>query len=115
MKSYYKPNVYGIGCCGTTYSCNHPYYNRCTLYTIEEKGLAVIQQRFDPITKHTWWDEITDKGLIDEIYLHDNFRDYFNMHCSDGKSGLFNTVTVRQIMHALGISPLPKEIWETRF
>ena len=31
------------------YICDHSVYSRCTLYRIEENGLAVIQQLFDPV------------------------------------------------------------------
>ena len=40
---------------GTTYSCNHLVYDTCALFKIGKRGLAVIQQRYDPETKHTWW------------------------------------------------------------
>lgn len=43
---------------GQIYICNHPVYSKCTLYKIGSKGLAVIQQRYDPISKTTWWGEI---------------------------------------------------------
>ena len=40
---------------GEIYICDHPVYSRCTLYQIDKKGLAVIQQRYDSETKKTWW------------------------------------------------------------
>ena len=43
---------------GNTYICDHLVYDRCTLYQIDNKGLAVIQQRYDQETKTTWWSEI---------------------------------------------------------
>ena len=54
---YKKPAFYGT-LYGETYECAHPVYRRCTLFRTEEKGLAVIQQRWDPATRHTWWSEI---------------------------------------------------------
>lgn len=33
---------------GETYICNHEVYNKCTLYKIDNKGLAIIQQCYDP-------------------------------------------------------------------
>lgn len=42
-----KPEMY-VSMYGDTYSCDHPVYDKCTLYRIGEKGLAVIQQRYDP-------------------------------------------------------------------
>lgn len=34
---------------GEIYICNHPVYDNCTLYKIGNKGLAVIQQRYNPV------------------------------------------------------------------
>jgi hypothetical protein len=79
------------------------------------RGLSVIQQRFDPDTKHTWWSEI-DPWLTDTLYLHPNFKEFFKERsgeCTD--SGVYPTVTIRQIMWALKMKPLPKERWETCF
>ena len=43
---------------GIKYACNHPLYSFCTLFKIGDRGIAVIQQRFDPDTKTTWWSDI---------------------------------------------------------
>ena len=59
-----------------TYSCNHPVYDKCTLFKINSKGLAAIQQRFDQDSKHTYWSEI-DPWLVDALYLHTKFGDFF--------------------------------------
>lgn len=45
-----KPAIY-LSMYGTTYSCDHPVYSKCTLYQIGNRGLAVIQQRFDEDSK----------------------------------------------------------------
>lgn len=108
-----KPEFY-MGSCGKIYICDHPVYSRCTLYTIGEKGLAVIQQRYDPTTKHTWWSEI-DPWVVDAIYIHTGFRKLFEKRAGPSKDGLYPTVTVRQIMWALKMKPLPKQRWETVF
>ena len=110
---YKKPDLY-FSMYGDIYICNHPLYDRCTLYKIADKGLAVIQQRFDPKNKTTWWEEI-DPWLTDEIYLHKDFRTYFETMAGKEITGLYPTVTVRQIMWALKMKPLPKERWETVF
>lgn len=47
---YEKPAIY-LSMYGTTYLCSHPVYDRCTLFEINGKGIAVIQQRFDSETK----------------------------------------------------------------
>lgn len=108
-----KPGFY-LSQYGEIYICDHPVYNRCTLYKIGLNGLAVIQQRFDSVTKSTWWDEI-DPWVTDAIYLHAGFRQFFEERAGPCKNGLYPTVTVRQIMWALKMKPLPKQYWETVF
>lgn len=99
---------------GSTYICDHPVYNQCTLYQMNEKGLAVIQQRYDAETKATRWGEI-DPWLTDMLYLHPKFRDFFNERSGEATDGLYPTVSIRQIMWALKLKPLPRERWETCF
>jgi hypothetical protein len=78
------------------------------------RGLAVIQQRFDPDTKQTWWSEI-DPWLTDSLYLHPKFKELFDDRSGYSVDGLYPTITIRQIMWALKMKPLPKERWETCF
>ena len=99
---------------GTTYECDHPIYNRCTLYRIDARGLAIIQQRYDLESKTTRWGEI-DPWLTDSIYLHPKFKEYFNNRSGNCMDGLYPTTTVRQIMWALKMKPIPKQRWETCF
>jgi hypothetical protein len=108
-----KPKIY-LSVYGETYYCDHPVYNKCTLYKIGDLGLAVIQQRFDPIDKSTKWGEL-DPWLTDQLYLNLGFKAYFEKRANNCKNGLYPTVTVRQIMWALKMKPLPKERWETVF
>lgn len=110
---YEKPEIY-LSLYGSLYFCDHELYHCCTLFKIDEKGLAVIQQRFDSEAKVTWWSEI-DPWLTDDLYLHPGFREYFNKHSGTCTDGLYPTVTIRQIMWALKMKPLPKEKWETVF
>ena len=110
---YEKPDVY-LSLYGTTYECDHPVYNRCTLYLIGDKGLAVIQQRHDTNTKTTWWGEI-DPWLTDELYLHPKFKEFFYDRARKCCDGLYPTVSVRQIMWALKLKPIKRERWETCF
>lgn len=110
---YKKPSIYRQ-LYGDTYYCNHPVYNKCTLFIIGRKGLAVIQQRFNPENKTTYWTEI-DPWIANDIYLNENFKAYFEKRASEMNNGLYPTVTVRQIMWALKIKPIPKERWETVF
>lgn len=110
---YEKPSIY-LSMYGNTYQCNHPVYDTCTLFLIESKGLSVIQQRFDKDDKRTWWGEI-DPWLTDIIYLHPKFKEFFDSRAGECKDGLYPTVTVRQIMWALKLKPIPRERWETCF
>lgn len=110
---YKKPDIY-LSMYGKTYYCDHPVYDKCTLFEIENKGLAIIQQRFDTNTKQTWWGEI-DPWLTDTLYLHPKFKEYFEKRADRCANGLYPTVTIRQIMWALKIKPIHRERWETCF
>lgn len=108
-----KPSVYS-SIFGSTYICKHPVYDKCTLYLIDDKGIAVIQQRYDSDTKKTWWSEI-DPWLTDKLYLHPRFKAYFDSRAGKQINGLYPTVTIRQIMWALKMKPIKRERWETCF
>lgn len=111
---YEKPNFFSK-MYGVVYECNHPVYSKCTLYKIGDRGLAVIQQHYDSKMKITWWENI-DPWLTDELYLHPNFKEFFEKRSSKvDKNGFYPTVTIRQIMWALKMKPLPKQRWETVF
>ena len=110
---YEKPTTY-FSMYGDTYICNHVVYDRCTLFRIGNRGLAVIQQRYDPETKQTRWGEI-DPWLTDALYLHPKFKDFFEERSGECMDGLYPTVTIRQIMWALKLKPVRKERWETCF
>lgn len=99
---------------GQVYRCNHPVYNECTLFEINGLGLAVVQQRYDPGSKHTWWGAV-DGCLTDAIYLHPHFKEYFDDRAGECVDGLYPTVSIRQLMWALRMKPLPKQRWETSF
>ena len=110
---YEKPAIY-FSMYGETYTCEHPVYSKCTLFLIGNRGLAVIQQRFDKDTKKTWWTEI-DPWLTDILYLHPKFKDFFDERSGEATDGLYPTVTIRQIMWALKLKPMQRERWETCF
>lgn len=110
---YEKPTTYST-IYGITYTCNHPVYNKCTLFKIDHRGLAVIQQRFDETTKRTWWENI-DPWLTDLIYLHPKFKDFFDERAKEATDNLYPTVSIRQIMWGLKLKPIPRERWETCF
>lgn len=110
---YFKPQLYAQTY-GETYVCDHPVYSNCTLFRSDTLGLAVIQQRYDPKTKHTWWSEI-DPWLPNALYLHPDFNRYFKERAGICVNGCYPTVAVRQIMWALKMKPLPRQPWETVF
>lgn len=108
-----KPSMY-VPVFGETYICDHPVYDRCTLFMIGKKGLAVIQQRFDPETKQTKWTEI-DPWLNNQLYMNLNFKKFFDERAGECENGLYPTVSIRQIMWGLRMKPLKRERWETLF
>ena len=108
-----KPKHYSSNY-GEVYICNHPIYDRCTLYKIDNRGLAVIQQRFNTSTKSTKWTDI-DPWLTDTLYLHERFKEFFDERSGECTDGLYPTVTIRQIMWALKIKPIKRKRWETCF
>ena len=111
---YEKPDIY-MAKYGRTYYCDHPVYNWCTLYEIGNKGLAIIQQEFDKESKSTRWNAIAD-FLRDDIYLHPKFKAFFDKRSGEpDEKGIYPTVTLRQIMWALRMKPLPRRQWETVF
>lgn len=110
---YEKPPLY-IEMYGKLYICNHPVYSRGTLFQIDDRGLVVIQQRFSPEAKATYWSEV-DPWLANDLYLHPKFKEFFDNHAGTCTDELYPTVTVRQIMWALKMKPLRKERWETVF
>lgn len=99
---------------GELYFCDHPLYDQCTLFKIGDKGLAVIQQRFDANSKRTWWGGL-DEWIPDAVYLNSNFYLYFEENADYCKNGLYPTVTIRKLMWSLKMKPLPKKYWETNF
>ena len=110
---YEKPTIY-LSMYGATYECNHPVYDECTLFDICGRGLAVIQQRYDSDTKSTWWGPI-DPWLTDSLYLHPKFKEVFEDRAGECTDGLYPTITIRQLMWALKLKPIPRERWETCF
>ena len=110
---YEKPTIF-LSLYGEIYECNHPVYDKCTLYLLDKKGIAVIQQRHDKDTKTTWWSEI-DPWLTDILYLHPKFKKFFDERAREPENGLYPTVTIRQIMWALKMKPVKRERWETCF
>lgn len=114
MRYHYKKPDICSSMYGEVYICDHPVYSRCTLFKISDKGLAVIQQRFDTKTKNTYWTEV-DAWLVDQLYLNPKFKDYFDKRAGTCKDGLYPTVSIRQMMWGLKMKPLKRQRWETYF
>lgn len=112
MRKFYEKPEYAMKY-GETYHCDHPRYNKCTLFCDREgQGIAVIQQRYDPLTKHTWWDEI-DQWLASDIYIHPMFKPFFKDHAAfQDEKGLYPTFEVRKLMWLFRMCPMKKEEWE---
>lgn len=110
---YNKPDLYSIDY-SEVYVCNHPVYSSCTLLKFENKGLAVIQQRYNPENKHTWWSKI-DPWLTKDLYSSPLFSEYMSKHAKEPVNGLYPTVTIRQIMWGLKMKPIKRQPWETVF
>ena len=99
---------------GEVYRCNHPLYSTCTLFRDSDFGLAIIQQRFNPKMKISWWDAI-DPWLANDIFEDKGFNDYFIHHAGAEEDGLYPTIEVRKVMYALGMKPMKRKFWETSF
>lgn len=110
---YEKPHIY-LSMYGDTHICDHPVYSKCTLFKMGDMGLSVIQQRFDKSKKSTYWGEI-DPWLTDTLYVHPRFKAFFDDRAGKCVDGIYPTVTIRQIMWALKIKPIPRQRWETCF
>lgn len=76
MRYHYEKPTIRKPIYGETYECDHPVYSRCTLFKMDTKGLAIIQQKYDPVDKLTKRSEI-DPWLTEELYLHPKFESYF--------------------------------------
>lgn len=109
-----KPKAYLRPKHGRSYRCEHPVYSRGTLYFHDGVGFVVIQQRYEPVSKHTWWTDI-DPWLIEPIYENEGFEAFFRSNASRPVDGIFPTFTVRQVMWALRMKPIEKKPWETVF
>lgn len=97
-----------------TYACSAPYYHFCTLYSDGVRGLAVIMQRFSPVSKAVSYGPVPG-CLANDIYRSEGFEPYFREHAGVPKDGVYPAVTARQIMWALRIKPLKIQPWERYF
>ena len=97
---------------GEIYSCEHPMYNRCTLFRIEDRGLAVIQEHYNKYTKARWWGSI-EPWIAGEICMNVNFAEFLEKHAEKpDENGLYPTIPIRKLMWRLRMKPLRKAYWE---
>lgn len=115
MRYFYKRTAFE-GHREDVYNCKHPRYNRCSLLKIANgKGLAIVQMRFNPITKYIWWSEV-DPDLIRDIANHPDMGKYLIKNAeAPNENGLYPTINVRKVMWALRMKPLPRLEWENEF
>ena len=114
MRYHYTPGAINSSIYASVYVCDHPVYRKCTLYKQGNKGLAVIQQRYDQKRKYTWWADI-DSWLVDALYLNGKFKMVFDAYAKEPIEGLYPTLSLRQLMWKLRMKPLKREPWETVF
>lgn len=113
MYFYEKPDDWERGSALVVKS-NHPLYNKCTLYMSDDifRFVAIVQQRFNPVMKTTWWGPV-DPWLADDITHQRGWCDWLEEHALEAdKDGLYPTYTIRKVMWALRMKPLRREIWE---
>lgn len=113
MRYHYESNTErSNGSSFKLYTCNHPLYHDCTLWTIDNKGLAVVQKKFNSKLKMTWWSYV-EGALASDIEAQEGFNDFLKEHAEEpDQNGLYPTFGVRRVMWALQMKPLKREIWE---
>ena len=94
----------------------HPLYSRFTLFELDgERGLAVVQLRYNEYQKSAFWAPV-DSSLTYNICRNDNLKAYLEEHAAKpDQNGIYPTVDVRKLMWAIKMKPLPKNTWEKGF
>lgn len=115
MKYYYEPSDNAQVGAGEIYICDHPLFNKGTLFRIGSKGLIIVQEHYNKKTKARWWGPVVP-WLSYDIYTNSNFASFFEKTASEcDENGLFPVISVRKVMWALRMKPLRKELWENGF
>ena len=79
---------------------------------MNNKGLAVVQRKFNAKMKVSWWDCI-DIALANDISRHDGFKEFLESNAKEpDENGIYPTISVRKVMWALRMKPLKRELWE---
>jgi len=98
----------------TLVGCSHLVYERCTVLFDEKKCVRIVQQHYNPETRHTWWAEV-DPKLLSLICCQNKSYEWFNEKAVPLDSKVIPAYTIRQVMWALRVKPMPKLPWETSF
>ena len=96
---------------------NNSMVMTCTLYEANGFKLGIVQQKRDNLTGFSFhWGPIRSKKLAADIFVNNNFPKIFSEWAKKpDENGEFPITTVRKLMWALRMKPLPKERWETTF
>lgn len=93
---------------------SHPAYRGFTLFSDGIRGLGVVQQFYIKDFKYTYWGPL-DSNLLIFIFHSPNFEDWWNTEAKTPEFGEYPIFEARKVMWALGMKPLKKELWETKF
>ena len=115
MKYYYKPSNGTKSGAGETYICDHPLFNRATLFKSGNRGLLIVQEHYNKKTKARLWGPVVP-WLSYDIYTNANFEEFFDKNATEAdENGLFPVFPIRKVMWALRMKPLQREAWESGF
>lgn len=93
---------------GKIVKVDHPLFSHATLYSMNDKGILVVQQHFNATHKRITWGAV-DAWLANDIYLNKNFYTFFLRNATEENYPVF---TVRSLMWTLRMKPLQREFWE---
>lgn len=111
MKYHYESPEIVVPVYGERIDLNHLVYQSGTLYLEHERGIIVVQQKFDHEERVCWWGYV-DAAVANDIYLAPRFHEFFLGHAREKDYPIYQ---LRKIMWALRMKPLPREPWEDSF
>lgn len=111
MKYFYKRPDISVPVYGKPIKTEDPFIRCATLYLEHEKGILVIQKRFDDKSKSVYWGSV-DADIANDIYLSPKFQDFFKNNATTSTYPVFK---LRTLMWNLRMKPMEKEPWESFF
>ena len=111
MKYFSKKPDICVQVFGKPIDLDHPIYKSGTLYLEKERGLIVVQKKFNPNTRECSWHAV-DIWIANDIYLSKRFRTFFMENAKESDYPIFE---LRKLMWQLRMKPLSKEDWELYF